>query len=348
MVETFGLLVEAGVPVLAVGQYLRPSEKHLPVVRYWRPDEFTELSGPPMRSDSPMSRPARSCAPPNADLHVPQRRRATGPTRGLIACSRQGRHRDRLRGGAGRGPRGRSGGPRPSRPRTGGRRDSPCSRSGAALFARALVASVPALAAVLVAGCPAAFGASRATPQPHSARRSARSSPGTSCCPPGEVPFARARSRSISPLVAVPRRSGARLVRAAALAWPAGLAALGRGRTGQRWSSRCATPACSRRGPRGRVPMRRGSPVLVVLACSSPGSPHDRDHDRQEGLVAGMRRDRRSSVPRHRVIGAAGRRRIDDAPRGRDHRAGAVVIAASARRPRHVPRGRAGAPKGCT
>ena len=26
-----------------VGQYLRPSERHLPVVRYWHPDEFTAL-----------------------------------------------------------------------------------------------------------------------------------------------------------------------------------------------------------------------------------------------------------------------------------------------------------------
>jgi len=26
-----------------VGQYLRPSQHHLPVVRYWHPDEFAEL-----------------------------------------------------------------------------------------------------------------------------------------------------------------------------------------------------------------------------------------------------------------------------------------------------------------
>ena len=29
--------------VLTVGQYLRPSERHLPVVRYWHPDEFAAL-----------------------------------------------------------------------------------------------------------------------------------------------------------------------------------------------------------------------------------------------------------------------------------------------------------------
>jgi lipoic acid synthetase len=43
MVETFGALREAGVGVLTVGQYLRPSERHLPVVRYWHPDEFKAL-----------------------------------------------------------------------------------------------------------------------------------------------------------------------------------------------------------------------------------------------------------------------------------------------------------------
>ena len=26
-----------------VGQYLRPTENHLPIVRYWHPDEFKEL-----------------------------------------------------------------------------------------------------------------------------------------------------------------------------------------------------------------------------------------------------------------------------------------------------------------
>jgi lipoyl synthase len=43
MVEAFGLLREHGVQVLTVGQYLRPTRDHLPVVRYWHPDEFAEL-----------------------------------------------------------------------------------------------------------------------------------------------------------------------------------------------------------------------------------------------------------------------------------------------------------------
>jgi lipoyl synthase len=43
MLEAFALLREHGVQVLTVGQYLRPSEHHLPVVRYWAPQEFAAL-----------------------------------------------------------------------------------------------------------------------------------------------------------------------------------------------------------------------------------------------------------------------------------------------------------------
>lgn len=43
LLETFGALREHGVQVLTVGQYLRPTENHLPVVRYWHPEEFAEL-----------------------------------------------------------------------------------------------------------------------------------------------------------------------------------------------------------------------------------------------------------------------------------------------------------------
>ncbi|MGZ5340158.1 MAG: lipoyl synthase, partial [Solirubrobacterales bacterium] len=43
MVEAFGILREQGVQILTVGQYLRPTENHLPVDRYWHPDEFKAL-----------------------------------------------------------------------------------------------------------------------------------------------------------------------------------------------------------------------------------------------------------------------------------------------------------------
>ncbi len=75
MVAAFEDLRAAGVQVLTVGQYLRPTERHLPVVRYWHPDEFTALesaayalgfdhiaAGPLVRSLLPR-RPARAPAP---------------------------------------------------------------------------------------------------------------------------------------------------------------------------------------------------------------------------------------------------------------------------------------------
>ncbi len=43
MIETFGLLRDHEVQILTVGQYLRPTENHLPVERYWHPDEFKAL-----------------------------------------------------------------------------------------------------------------------------------------------------------------------------------------------------------------------------------------------------------------------------------------------------------------
>jgi len=80
MVAAFSELRAAGVQVLTVGQYLRPTEKHLPVVRYWRPEEFKALetaaydlgfehiaAGPLVRSSY------------HADQHVPQARPGVGP-----------------------------------------------------------------------------------------------------------------------------------------------------------------------------------------------------------------------------------------------------------------------------
>jgi lipoic acid synthetase len=80
MVATFEVLREHNVQVLTVGQYLRPSERHLPIVRYWHPDEFVALeeaayalgfdhvaAGPLVRSSY------------HADQHVPQPRPGVGP-----------------------------------------------------------------------------------------------------------------------------------------------------------------------------------------------------------------------------------------------------------------------------
>ena len=80
MVDALGTLREHHVQVLTVGQYLRPTENHLPIVRYWHPDEFKALeeaayelgfehvaAGPLVRSSY------------HADQHVPQDEPGVGP-----------------------------------------------------------------------------------------------------------------------------------------------------------------------------------------------------------------------------------------------------------------------------
>ncbi|HWF25039.1 MAG TPA: lipoyl synthase [Solirubrobacteraceae bacterium] len=80
MVDTLGVLREQRVQVLTVGQYLRPTVEHLPIVRYWHPDEFAALereayalgfehvaAGPLVRSSY------------HADQHVPQAQPGVGP-----------------------------------------------------------------------------------------------------------------------------------------------------------------------------------------------------------------------------------------------------------------------------
>jgi lipoic acid synthetase len=80
MVDALGVLRAHHVQVLTVGQYLRPTERHLPIVRYWHPDEFASLeraayelgfehvaAGPLVRSSY------------HADQHVPQEEPGVGP-----------------------------------------------------------------------------------------------------------------------------------------------------------------------------------------------------------------------------------------------------------------------------
>src|ERR1700722_18143646 len=87
MVDALGQLRESQVQVLTVGQYLRPTERHLPIVRYWHPDEFKELeeaaygmgfehvaAGPLVRSSY------------HADQHVAQSEPGEGPLREAISA----------------------------------------------------------------------------------------------------------------------------------------------------------------------------------------------------------------------------------------------------------------------
>src|SRR5439155_10263078 len=41
--QTFRDIRAVDCDILTIGQYLRPSEKHLPLIRYYHPDEFAEM-----------------------------------------------------------------------------------------------------------------------------------------------------------------------------------------------------------------------------------------------------------------------------------------------------------------
>jgi lipoyl synthase len=80
LVEAFGVLREHGVEVLTVGQYLRPTARHLPVVRYWHPDEFADLA----RAARALGFRSVAAGPIvrwsyHADEHVPQPSAGDGP-----------------------------------------------------------------------------------------------------------------------------------------------------------------------------------------------------------------------------------------------------------------------------
>jgi lipoic acid synthetase len=42
--ETLSDLAAVGVQIVTIGQYLRPTERHLPVARFWEPAEFEDLA----------------------------------------------------------------------------------------------------------------------------------------------------------------------------------------------------------------------------------------------------------------------------------------------------------------
>jgi lipoic acid synthetase len=43
LLAVFRDLANVGVDILTVGQYLRPSKDHLPMARYYTPDEFAQM-----------------------------------------------------------------------------------------------------------------------------------------------------------------------------------------------------------------------------------------------------------------------------------------------------------------
>jgi lipoic acid synthetase len=92
LTEAFEALRAVDVDILTIGQYLRPSMQHLPVERYYHPDEFASMkaeavqlgfkhveSGPLVRS----SYHARDQVP-GAELRALRRRQATLDTEGRV------------------------------------------------------------------------------------------------------------------------------------------------------------------------------------------------------------------------------------------------------------------------
>ena len=80
MVDALRTLREHDVQVITIGQYLRPSEHHLPVVRYWHPDEFAALAvaGHELGFDHVAAGPlVRSSY--HADQHIAQDQPGSGP-----------------------------------------------------------------------------------------------------------------------------------------------------------------------------------------------------------------------------------------------------------------------------
>ncbi|HYF25384.1 MAG TPA: lipoyl synthase [Baekduia sp.] len=80
VVDAMGTLRANHVEVLTIGQYLRPTERHLPIVRYWHPDEFDALAREGERlgfthvAAGPLVRSSY-----HADEHVRQDRPGVGP-----------------------------------------------------------------------------------------------------------------------------------------------------------------------------------------------------------------------------------------------------------------------------
>jgi lipoyl synthase len=77
MLEAFQILRDHDVQILTVGQYLRPTENHLAVARYWHPEEFAALEAAAyaMGFESVAAGPlVRSSY--HADEQVPERRSA--------------------------------------------------------------------------------------------------------------------------------------------------------------------------------------------------------------------------------------------------------------------------------
>ena len=81
VVATLADLRGVGVDIVTIGQYLRPTAHHLPVARWWTPDEFDRLQGRRRGAGHrPTSRPARSPARATTPARPPNPARAPWST----------------------------------------------------------------------------------------------------------------------------------------------------------------------------------------------------------------------------------------------------------------------------
>ena len=84
MTEAFEALREVDVDILTIGQYLRPTEQHLPLIRYYHPDEFAEMKVEALalgfkhvesaRSSAPATTPATRSRAPSSRPSAARRR----------------------------------------------------------------------------------------------------------------------------------------------------------------------------------------------------------------------------------------------------------------------------------
>ena len=80
VVDALGQIRARGVQIITIGQYLRPTVDHLPVVRYWHPDEFKALE----QAGYELGFEHMACGPLvrssyHADQHVAQDEPGVGP-----------------------------------------------------------------------------------------------------------------------------------------------------------------------------------------------------------------------------------------------------------------------------
>ena len=94
LIEVFRDLGTRGVDILTVGQYLRPSKDHLPIARFYEPEEFTYLRDQALRfgfrhvESGPMVR---------SSYHAHEQADATATAAGgVIACSTAGFPRQKV------------------------------------------------------------------------------------------------------------------------------------------------------------------------------------------------------------------------------------------------------------